>query len=246
MNKKLQKIRTAERQYHEAFYENNGLFEAGSWLNKPVKAVTDTLQRFREYDEVRMLDLGCGIGRNSIPMAQALIGRTGSVVCVDLLESALSKLEENSRRYAVSEYIVPRLSDITHVEIGDREYDFIVAVSSLEHAASEEGFCNLLARMADGKKPRGVNCLIINTNMQEIDRETGEELEHLTEVLLSTEQTEHYLSEAYSGWEILLRNVKQLEFPIDRGERKVIWKTDCLTFVAHKTGTAKNSSRDYW
>ncbi|QTH45783.1 methyltransferase [Cohnella sp. LGH] len=103
---RLQEIREEERKYHEALYENQKLFAKGSWLAKPVRTVMEALESFAAYDYVRVLDLGCGVGRNSIPIAQFLQARSGEVVCVDLLVSALSKLEvtvENTESESRSE-----------------------------------------------------------------------------------------------------------------------------------------------
>lgn len=59
-----------------------------------------------------VLDLGSGIGRNSIPLAKSLKRRDGRVACVDLLESAIKKLIDYSKEYEVQQYIETRISDI--------------------------------------------------------------------------------------------------------------------------------------
>ena len=82
---------------------------------------------------MNVLDLGCGIGRNSIPMAETLKNRNGRIVCVDLLESAIEKLNDYSKEYGVQQYIETVLSDIEHFDIIENEYDVIIAVSVLEH-----------------------------------------------------------------------------------------------------------------
>lgn len=103
---RLEQIRRSEKEYHERCYERNGLFEPGSWLHKPVKTVTEGLQALYAKDEskkIRVLDLGCGVGRNAMPIAEALHARGGgTVVCVDLLESALDKLRGYAAERSVS------------------------------------------------------------------------------------------------------------------------------------------------
>lgn len=85
-------IRSKEKEYHDHCYENYKLFEQGSWLHKPVQTILDLFSNFDDRDEVNVLDLGCGIGRNSIPLVEKLGERKGTIVCVDLLESAIDKL----------------------------------------------------------------------------------------------------------------------------------------------------------
>lgn len=59
-------IRQEEKNYHEQYK----LFEAGSWLFKPVKTVMDLMNHFDGQNNLQVLDLGSGVGRNSIPIAK--------------------------------------------------------------------------------------------------------------------------------------------------------------------------------
>jgi RimJ/RimL family protein N-acetyltransferase/ubiquinone/menaquinone biosynthesis C-methylase UbiE len=231
---RISKIREEERKYHDACYENYKLFEEGSWLSKPVKTVMDTLSYFDAHDDVTVLDLGCGVGRNSIPVAKALKHKGGKVVCVDILPSALTKLLAYSEQYDVRDQIETNLSDIGDYEIAPDIFDYIVAVSSLEHVDSEQTFERVLNKIALGTKVNGVNCLIVNANLQEIDTLTGEELTPLIELNLTSEHLHDILNKQYVGWEILLTTLKKLTFNIERNGRQILLKTDCLTYVVRK------------
>lgn len=231
---RITKIRDAERKYHEACYENYKLFEEGSWLAKPVKTVMDTLSFFDAYEDVTVLDLGSGVGRNSIPIAEALKHRSGKVVCVDIMQSALTKLLVYSEQFGVNGQIETHLSDIVDYEIAPDTFDYIVAVSSLEHVDSEQTFIHVLNRIANGTKVNGVNCLIVNSNLQEIDKLTGEKLTPLVELNLTTEHLQVILKNQYEGWENVGTTVKKLTFEIERNGRQIQLKTDCLTYVARK------------
>ncbi|CAN7550431.1 class I SAM-dependent methyltransferase [Paenibacillus sp. LjRoot153] len=232
---RITKIRDEERKYHEACYENYRLFEEGSWLAKPVKTVMEQLAHFDGYDEVTALDLGCGVGRNSIPMAQYLIPREGKVVCVDIMPSAITKLLAYSAQFGVQDRIETHVSDIGDYEIPPESFDYIVAVSTLEHVDSEQTFKHVLTRIGQGTKVNGVNCLIINSNLQEIDVRTGEEITPCIELNLTTEHLQYLLNKHFEGWEIVLTTLKKLSFNIERNGRQILLKTDCLTYVVRKT-----------
>ncbi|OPH62060.1 methyltransferase [Paenibacillus ferrarius] len=234
MDARIKQIRAAEKKYHEACYDQHTLFEAGSWLNKPVKSVMDTLSAFDAYKQLNVLDLGSGIGRNSIPIAETLKNRNGQVDCVDILASALVKLREYSEKYEVSPYIKTYESDIGDYVISKEKYDYIIAVSSLEHAESERKCNQIIRNMVQGTKVNGINCIIINTEVKETEVLTGANLAPMMEVNLSTEYTELLLSKAYEGWEILQNLVKPLTFTIERNERKVLLYSECLTYVARQ------------
>ncbi|MNI28243.1 tellurite resistance protein TehB [compost metagenome] len=234
MSERISRIRDEERKYHETCYDQHKLYEAGSWLSKPVKTVVDTLARFEGRDHLTVLDLGCGVGRNSIPIAQFVKARQGKVVCVDLIESAITKLQEYSEIYAVSECIETRVSDIAQFEIPTQTYDYIVAVSTLEHLVSQQQFIEVLDRMATGTKYDGINCIILNTNIHEIDVLTGAELEPQIELNMTTPQAEEALHTVYNGWEVIYTILKKLTFNIERNGQEIWLKSDCLTYVIQR------------
>ncbi|NOU96778.1 methyltransferase domain-containing protein [Paenibacillus sp. LMG 31456] len=231
---RIQRIRAEERKYHEACYDNYQLFEAGSWLHKPVKTVMETLKRFEAYDRLTVLDLGCGVGRNSIPIAETLKLRSGKIVCVDLIESALSKLKSYSREYGVTEYVETQLSDIGDYPIAVDHFDYIIAVSALEHIASEAQLIQTLEKMVQGTRLGGINCIIMNTNLEEIDIASGTKLEPLMELNMATKQGNELLAKAYEGWKVIYTTVKPLQFNIERNGRDVLLKSDCVSYVVQK------------
>lgn len=59
-------------------------------------------------------------------------------MCVDLLDSALQKLNQYSEEYKVKEVIQTEKVDIGNYDMKPNNFDFIVAVSSLEHVQPEE------------------------------------------------------------------------------------------------------------
>ena len=137
---RLDKIRKAEAASHTEAYTSHVLFDAGSWLAKPVKTVIDLLPLFEGYTDFRALDLGCGVGRNCIPVAQHFSSIPCRVDCVDILELAISKLNENAQQYGVESAIQGIVFAIDDYEIAADSYDFIMAISAVEHIAYNSAF----------------------------------------------------------------------------------------------------------
>jgi 2-polyprenyl-3-methyl-5-hydroxy-6-metoxy-1,4-benzoquinol methylase len=231
---RLQKIRKEERKYHEKCFENYKLYDKGSWLHKPVKLIMDLVSQLDGSKPIIILDLGCGVGRNSLPLARKLQYSGGRVVCVDLLDKALHKLKRYSQKYGVKDVIVTEQADIGDYRIPASEYDYIVAASSLEHCKSEDVLKKVLHTIAEGTKNGGINCIIMNTNIQEIDAATGDRRETLIEVVMAKEKVLDILRSNYEGWEELHLSDEPLELDIERDEQPVIMKADCLTFAVRK------------
>ncbi|PGZ55906.1 methyltransferase [Bacillus cereus] len=227
-------IRQEEKKYHDLCYEQYKLFEIGSWLYKPVKTVMDLIDYFEGQNNLQVLDLGSGVGRNSIPIAQKIQNSSGTVTCVDLLDSALTKLQTYSKEYGVINNIKTEQAAIENYYIQPNTYDYIVAVSSLEHVQSEEDLKNVLHSMKKGTTSGGMNCLIINSDIQEIDLHTNEELDALIEINLPTEDMIYLLKSIYKEWKEIKVEIKELVYNIVRDERIIQLKTNAITFVVQK------------
>jgi 2-polyprenyl-3-methyl-5-hydroxy-6-metoxy-1,4-benzoquinol methylase len=231
---RIEYIRKKEKKYHDFCYDNYKLFEQGSWLYKPVKTVMDLLPLFEGKSNLKVLDLGSGVGRNSIPIAQEIKNKNGKVVCVDLLDSALNTLKQYSKVYEVEKIIETVKSDIGNYHIAESEYDLIVAVSALEHVESESVFENVIREMALGTKDKGINCIIVNSEVEEIEIGTNEKLEAMMEVNIKTEDMIIKLSRIYDGWKVVNKLVKPLQYKIVRDKKDILLKTNAITFVVRK------------
>lgn len=227
-------IRQEEKKYHDLCYEQYKLFETGSWLYKPVKTVMDLMEYFEGQNNLQVLDLGSGVGRNSIPIAQIIKNNNGTVTCVDLLDSALTKLQIYSKEHDVFEVIKTEQAVIENYYIQPDIFDYIVAISSLEHVQSEEDLKNVLHSMKKGTKTGGINCLIINSNIQEIDLHTKEQLDALIEINLPTEHMIYLLKSIYKEWQEIKIEIKELAYNIVRNDRHIQLKTNAITFVVQK------------
>jgi SAM-dependent methyltransferase len=234
MDERIRMIRDEERKYHEACYDQHKLYEPGSWLHKPVQTVMETLGRFGTEGALHVLDLGCGVGRNSIPIAEALKQRGGTIVCVDLLEAALHKLVKYCDHYGVRDHVQTHCSDIGDYQIAERTFDMIVAVSALEHLESKQKLKEVLERMAHGTKAFGINCIIMGTNIRETLLTGGDALEPMMELNLATDEAEALFSHVYRGWSVCFTVVKALQFHIERNNIPIRMECDCITYVVQR------------
>lgn len=231
--KNLELIREAEKASHIEIYSAAKLFESGSWLQKPVKTVMDLMPFFKEHQEINVLDLGCGVGRNCIPIAQEYKGKC-KIDCVDILDFAIEKLKENSNEYNVENEINGVVSSIDDFEIKANCYDLIIAVSALEHVDNVESFKSKLVEISNGIKKNGIVCLIINSQIVEINKENGQQLVPQFEVNLKTQELLEILNKAFNGWETIKNTIRSQRYDIPRENCVSDLTTDVVTLVARK------------
>ena len=170
-NEILNSIRNAEKKSHIEIYSTAKLFESGSWLQKPVKTVMDLLDNFKDYTELNVLDLGCGVGRNCIPIAQEFKNIDCNIDCIDILDFAIDELNNNSINFGVEKEINGIVSSIDEFKIPENRYDLIISVSALEHINSEIAFIEKWAKDRN-----------ITVSLSEVFAKGGEGgIDHLTE-----------------------------------------------------------------
>ncbi len=233
----LASIREAEKASHIEIYSTAKLFESGSWLQKPVKTVMDLMPFFEKHQEVNVLDLGCGVGRNCIPIAQEYKSRC-KIDCVDILDFAIDELKQNSIEYNVENEINGIVSSIDDFEIKANHYDLIIAVSALEHVDNAESFKQKLVEISKGIKKDGIACLIINSQITEINKENGQKLIPQFEVNLESQELLDMLSKAFNGWEIIKSTIRSQRYDIPREDYVSDLTTDVVTLVAKNNGNS--------
>lgn len=233
-NDRLTEIREAEKQSHIEIYSSTELFTEGSWLQKPVKTVLDIIPLISEKKDLRVLDLGCGIGRNCIPIAKAFSDLNCRIDCIDILDLAIEKLYQNAEYHSVSSNINGVVSSIEDYPILPNSYDLIIAVSALEHTNSKESFINKLNEIARGLTENGIACLIINSNVEEKSKETQESLPPQFEVNLQSDELVDLLENSFKKHKILKETKVKQQYDIPRNGTVVALSTDVVTFVAQK------------
>lgn len=231
VDKRIDKIRESEKRSHTKIYTDENLYSSDSWLRKPINTVREIVPLLADRDSIRVLDLGCGVGRNSIFLAQEL---NCSVYCVDILDIAIDKLMDNAREYGVANNINGVVDTIERYAISKDSYDLILAVSALEHVENEDSFKDKLIEIRDGIKDKGIVCLIVNSEVHEKDQATGEVLEPQFEVNIPTSKMRGYISDAFRGWTALKETVVPQEYDIPRDDIVSHLTTNVITYVGQK------------
>lgn len=234
MDERLAHIRANEKMSHVAIYTNEKLYQSNTWLRKPIKTVQDICPLFNGYDKLQVLDLGCGIGRNCIYIAEKYKNINCTVECVDLLEVAIEKLRQNAKEHNVSSHIIGIVKSIEEYDISVNAFDFIMAISALEHIDTEQSFIKKLFEIKNGLRKDGIVCLVINSDIKEINLDTQENLDAQFEVNLSTKKIQEYLNDIFSGWNILKYSVSKQEYDIPRDSIISHLYTKVVTYVARK------------
>jgi 2-polyprenyl-3-methyl-5-hydroxy-6-metoxy-1,4-benzoquinol methylase len=231
---RIEHIRQEEREYHEDCFENYKLYEKGSWLDKPIPLVMELAEQLDSNRPLTVLDLGCGAGRNSIPLAQLVKPAGGTVLCVDLLDKALEKVQEYSEEFEVEDVIETQQADIGEYKIAKNAFDYIVAASCLEHVKTPGVLEKVLDSLAKGTKSGGIIFIMMNTNIEEVDKASGKKRETLIEVIIPKERALELFRAHYEGWEELHLSDEPMELEITRDDIPVLLKADSLTVAYRK------------
>ncbi|HEC64148.1 MAG TPA: class I SAM-dependent methyltransferase [bacterium] len=230
------KARNATKKYHQEMYSDNVLFKKGSWLAKPKAEIIEVVERdFADKANIRVLDLGSGIGRNAIPIAKIIGKLGGRVTCVDYLDLAIKKLLDYASKYKVPDFIEGIVSPIEKFVIESDTYDFIIAHSVLTHVENKKVMAQLINNMAKGVKKNGIIYINMITNLQEFDVATDKERDPEAEVEISFDEASKLLRKVFNRWEIQTLNKNLYQEKFYKGEREILWKADYLLFIAKNT-----------
>lgn len=235
MDTRLKDIRESEKKSHIEIYSNEKLYRTESWLKRPIKTIIELIPLFREYKELCVLDLGCGVGRNCISMAKEYRNKDCHIECVDILDLAIEKLYINAEEYGVSSNIEGIVKAIEDFEVKKNKYDLIIAVSALEHIDTKVSFVKKLEEIRDGIREKGIVCLVINTNVIEKDKKTGESVPAQFEVNFVTEELLVALNDIFEGWAIIKETVQEQQYNIPREFGVSDLRTNVVTYVARKS-----------
>jgi len=75
--------RLENMRYHTEFYNSHKLFQDGSWLSSAHSALLKLSTELTAKENLLVLDLGCGVGRNAIPLAKELQDCGPMIICCE-------------------------------------------------------------------------------------------------------------------------------------------------------------------
>lgn len=234
MNDRIDRIRENEKKSHTEIYQKETLYNSNTWLGKPIKTVKELVPYFEDYKIIRALDLGAGVGRNSIFLAEQFRDKDCRIDCVDLLDIAIDKLKQNAAVHSIDRSINGIVASIEDYAIAPDSYDLIMAVSALEHVDSEESFVSKLKEIERGIRDHGIVCLIINSEICELNIETSEELEPQFEVNLPTAKMKDILGDIFEKWTEIKENVVSQKYEIPRDGITIRLTTNVVTYVVQR------------
>lgn len=234
MDDRIKQIRESEKKSHIEFYSNNELYGTDSWIYKPIKTVQEIMPLFKNYNELNVLDLGCGVGRNSIAIASEYKNINCVIDCVDILELAIEKLNDNAKRYGVSDIIKGFVDSIEDYVIEENKYDLIIAVSALEHVETINVFISKLQEMKAGLRQGGVACMVINSEVSEKNKATGQSIPAQFEINLQTDELQSLLKNVFVDWTVLKTTISEQRYEIPRECGISDLNTSVVTFVVRK------------
>ena len=92
-----------------------------------------------------------------------------------------------------------------------------------------------LEEMREGIKMQGIVCLVVNSEVKERNKETGEGMFPQFEVNLPTEELQKLLQRTFAAWEVLKYTVREQEYDISREGCISELETKVVTFVARRS-----------
>ena len=231
--KDIEKIRKAEKFSHTKAYTENKLYEKGSWLSKSTKQLERVIELLNDYKSLNILDLGSGVGRNSIYIAKKLSNKNLNIDCVDILDIAIEKLNYYLEIYNIDS-INGIVSSVEDYKIKPNKYDLILAIYILEHISSKKELLNKLDEIKNGIKNGGIIYIMVNTNIEEYSLLTKKSLEVQFELNLKTNDFIKLLQKKFLGLEIVRININNQKFTTPREKETVELHSSVVTFIARK------------
>jgi SAM-dependent methyltransferase len=128
-------------------------YERGRYRDEPpVPFIDDILAAARAHGLRRGLYIGCGNGRNFLPMSRAGLSLTGLDISATALEQLTARAPEHADRLIHG--------DLTAVAAGDT-YDLVIGIQVFQHG--DQALTHAAITVAQGLlRPGGLFCLRVN------------------------------------------------------------------------------------
>lgn len=228
----IQQARQREQVYHDKLYTSHQLGEPGTWLHRPAQYATKSFDLIPKRPHIRALDLGAGIGRHTLPLANYL-GNTGHIDALDLLDSAIDKLRANAKQIEAKDRITTIVTDIETYPL-KHTYDYVLSVSCIEHISSKPRLIDYIKILQGATNPDGVHCFMIITDNVWVNTVTDQTLTPILEQNLNSKETIAMLKELYAQWHIHDISTKAWQVTEEDNGDSVLFKSTCVQFTASK------------
>lgn len=233
MTSSVSEARRREREYHLELYGHHQLGEAGTWLHRPAEYALRSLDCISAHSPT-ILDLGCGVGRHLLPILQRYEGRA-SAVGIDILPEAIDICRKNLAAASLSGNVKLHAEDITYYHPPKGAFDFILSVSCIEHADSEDSLESLIGQLRRATKSGGINCFMISTDVRWYAAESNRVIEPRIELNLSSTNVIRTLQAVYADWQIIDISTKQWSVPDILDSEQIENRSNCVQFTARRT-----------
>lgn len=133
------------RLWEELWSGDEGL----EWWRKPAPEVLELVSSYTPETHPAVLDLGCGVGRHAIALAQAGF----RVTATDSAPSAIERLKEWAERAGVS--VNTKVCPMAEQGLPDRSFDMVLAYNVIYHGYREQ-FAQAITHASSLIRPCGV------------------------------------------------------------------------------------------
>lgn len=235
MTRDLLEIRKEEAFYHATHYHHYTIDSLDSWLGYPVQKLVELGVAISASNQfASFLDLGCGVGRNAIPIVRSASSPNLQIDCVDLLPEAIQHFSRYAQENELANHFNFHVADAAEFNLSHKKYDYIFSVSTLEHLENRHQFTEVLKAIEHATKSDGYVYFVINSEVSEGLISNRTQISPFVEINRSSSDINTILNEVFKNWLVIETEIKQLTFEIERSFGNTEMKTKAITFVAQK------------
>lgn len=138
------------------------------WITEFITMINDAT-----YEKKKVLDIGCGNGRNM----DGFSNDTTTVYGIDNCLAFVNLLQERGK------YVL--YADMTSIPFQDKYFDFLLSIASFHHLASEERRLRALSEMKRIIKPNGLLLLSVWSRVQPPKTKQSREITDFGDILIT-------------------------------------------------------------